>query len=248
MDSRQLPLASSSAATLVPHPFASSSTTLVPSSTDDVSAKEGLKRRKVSNASLGADYDDPDQSLELPTLPFADVCDASSSFKLDNVDRAFFPLRVVGNLAFRRPQNAAKMNEKGEELRFRCLKLQSTHADAISASALELLKANQVDLEEAAERLRIQREKAVESTVSWYDQQCIKYKAHKDEVVLYKETKAHHRQTKYVSEIAMRSKIDKAIGGKESFADGGKGKGRAWDDFNLSRMVPKPFRSTYPKS
>jgi len=145
MDSRQLPLASSSAATLVPHPFASSSTTLVPSSTDDVSAKEGLKRRKVSNASLGSDFDDLDQSSELPTLPAADICDASSSFKPDNVDRAFFPLRVAGNLAFRRPQKAAKMNKKGEELRFKCLKLHSTHADAISASTLELLKANQVE-------------------------------------------------------------------------------------------------------
>jgi hypothetical protein len=51
-------------------------------------------------------------------------------------------------------------------------------------------------LEEEAERLRKQRDKAVESTANWYDQQCIKYKAHKDEVVLYKETKAHHRQTK----------------------------------------------------
>ena len=141
MDSRQLPLASSSAATLVPHPFASSSTTLVPSSTDDVSVKEGLKRRKVSNASLGADFDDLDQPSTLPT---ADVCDASSSFKVDNVDRVFFPLRVVGNLAFRRPEQATKMNEKGEELRFRCLKLQSTHADAISASTLALLKGNQV--------------------------------------------------------------------------------------------------------
>ena len=144
MDSRQLPLASSSVATLVPHPFASSSTTLVPSSTDDVSAKEGLKRRKVSNASLGADFDDPDQSSELPTLPAAHVCDTSSSFKPDNVDRALYPLRVAGNLAFRRPQKATKMNEKGEELLFRCLKLQSTHADAISASTLELLKVNQV--------------------------------------------------------------------------------------------------------
>jgi hypothetical protein len=48
--------------------------------------------------------------------------------------------------------------------------------------------------------------------------------------------------------MAMRSKIDKALGGTESFADGGKGKGRARDDFNLSRMVPKPFRSAYPKS
>ena len=144
MDSCQLPLASSSAATLVPHPFASSSTTLVPISTDDVSAKEGLKRRKISNASLDVDFDDPDQSSELPTLPYTDVCDASSSFKPDNIDRAFFPLRVVGNLAFRRPQNAATMNEKGEELRFRCLKLQSTHADAISASTLALLKGNQV--------------------------------------------------------------------------------------------------------
>jgi hypothetical protein len=144
MDS-QLPLASSSVATLVPHPFASSSTTLVPSSTDDVSAKEGLKRRKVSNASLDADFDDPDQSSELHTLPTADVCDASSSFKLDNVDRAFFPLRVVGNLAFSRPPKAAKMNEKGEELRFSCLKLQSTHADAISASTLALLKGRQLE-------------------------------------------------------------------------------------------------------
>ena len=144
MDSRQLPLASSSAATLVPHPFASSSTTLVPSSTDGISTKEGLKRRKLSNASLDADFDDPDQSSELPTLPNADVCDASSSFKPDNVDRAFFPLQVVGNLAFRRPQQAVKMNEKGEELRFSSLKLQSTHADAISASTLALLKGKQV--------------------------------------------------------------------------------------------------------
>ena len=145
MDTRQLPLASSSAATLVPHPFASSSTTLVPSSTDDVSAKEGLKRRKVSNASLDADFDDPDQSSELHNLPTADVYDASSSFKPDNIDRAFFPLQVVGNLAFRRPPKAVKMNEKGEELRFSCLKLQSTHADAISASALALLKGRQIE-------------------------------------------------------------------------------------------------------
>ena len=121
-------------------------------------------------------------------------------------------------------------------------------------------------LEEEAERLRKQRDEAVKSTANWYDQQCIKYKAHKDEVVLYKETKAHHRQTKvrnrvfrsttcenlriskHVSEMAMRSKIDKALGGQESFPDGGKGKRRAWDDFNLSRVVPKPFRSSYPKS
>ena len=144
MDSRQLPRASSSAATLVSHPFASSSTTLVPSSTDDVSAKEGLKRRKVSNTSLDADFNDPDQASDLLTLPTADVCDASSSFKPDNVDRAFFPLQVVGNLAFRRPQKAVKMNEKGEELRFACLKLQSTHADAISASTLELLQGRQI--------------------------------------------------------------------------------------------------------
>ena len=148
MDSRQLPLASSSAATLVlvPHPFASSSTTLVPSSIDDVPAKEGLKRRKVSNASLNADFDDPDDwSSELPTLPTADVRDASNSFKPGNVDRAFFPLRVVGNLAFSRPPKAAKMNEKGEELRFSCLKLQSTHAEAISAPTLALLKGRQLE-------------------------------------------------------------------------------------------------------
>ena len=53
---------------------------------------------------------------------------------------------------------------------------------------------------------------------------------------------------KHISEMAMRSKIDKALGGKESLPDGGKGKRRAWDDFNLPRVVPKPFRSTYPKS
>ena len=145
MDSRQLALASASAATLVPHPFASSSTTLVPSSTDEVSVKEGLRRRKVSNASLDADLDDTDQSSELPTLTTADVYDVSSSFKPDNVDRAFFPLQVVGNLAFRRPQKAVKMNEKGEELRFSCLKLQSAHADAISPSTLALLKGRQVE-------------------------------------------------------------------------------------------------------
>ena len=124
-------------------------------------------------------------------------------------------------------------------------------------------------LEDKAERLRQQRDKALESTSDWYDRQYIKFKAHKDEIALYKETKAHHRQTKvrnhvlcsitrenllhlriskYVSEMAMRSKIDKALGGKESFPDEGKGKRRAWDDFNLSRVVPKPFRSTYPKS
>ena len=51
-------------------------------------------------------------------------------------------------------------------------------------------------LEDKAERLRRQRDKAVESTTDWYDRQCIKFKAHKDEVALYKETKAHHKQTR----------------------------------------------------
>ncbi|EDR05266.1 uncharacterized protein LACBIDRAFT_303598 [Laccaria bicolor S238N-H82] len=140
MESRQLPLASSSAATLVRHPFTSSSTTLGRSSTDDVSTQEGLY----------ADFDDPDQSSELPSRPTADACDASSSFKPDKVDRLSFPLRVVGrSLAFRRLQKA------GEELP-RCLKLlQSTHADA------------QVDLEEA-ERLRKKREKVVQSTLEYF--------------------------------------------------------------------------------
>ena len=51
-------------------------------------------------------------------------------------------------------------------------------------------------LEDKAERLRKQREKAVESTANWYDRQYIKFKAHKDEVTLYKETKAHYKQVK----------------------------------------------------
>ena len=51
-------------------------------------------------------------------------------------------------------------------------------------------------LEEEAERLRKQRDKAIESAADWYDQKCMKYKVHKDEVALYKETKAHYKQTK----------------------------------------------------
>jgi len=136
----QLPLASSSATTLVPHPFASSSVTLVPSNpVDDAAGTKGLKCRKASNSSLNSDFKDQTSDSESD----ADICD-TSRFKPDNLERVLLPLRIAGNLAARRPKKASQMNKKGERLRSQCLELQSTHADEIPAPRLALLKGTQV--------------------------------------------------------------------------------------------------------
>ncbi|KIK01654.1 hypothetical protein K443DRAFT_678195 [Laccaria amethystina LaAM-08-1] len=240
----QLPLASSSATTLVPHPFASSSVTLVPNAVDDAAGTKGLKCRKASNSSLNSDLKDQTSDSESD----ADICDISK-FKPNNLDRVLLPLRFAGNLAARRPKKASQMNKKGERLRSQCLELQYTHADEIPAPRLALLKGTQAALEYKAEKLHKERDKAKKATSGWLDRQCINYKAQKEEVGLYSSTKMHHKETKWVSEMAKRSKIDKALqSGDLSLADIGKGKGRARDDINLSRVVPNPFRTAYPKS
>lgn len=135
----QFPLASSSVTTLVPHPFASSSVTLVPNPVDDPVGTKGLRCRKASNSSLNSNSKDQTSDSESD----ADICD-TSKFKPDNLERVLLPLRIAGNVAARRPKKASQMNKKGERLRSQCLELQSTHADEIPAPRLALLKGTQV--------------------------------------------------------------------------------------------------------